>query len=298
MLTLTDLNSDTLINQTIKNGEECMIGPIDIKKDLYKLTIGKTKRDVILSNTPIQIKGFIDAKSDANSNIQITGTPLSDSLYTAEGTFKSWGKGSWNWDTVKDKFSAEVLTSVVVLNEPFFAQKYEILKLLKESYPCEINNNLLSNKIMERFQIADNFKVGANVKDFTLPDVNGTKFSLSKMRGKLILIDFWASWCGPCRKEMKSLQEIYKEIKGDDLEFISVSLDDKREDWIKAMNTDKIPWLALWDDSGFKNTKFQNLFGFSQIPFILLIGKDGTILSRGLRGEEVKTEILKYRNKK
>ena len=297
-VTLTNLNNDTLINGVVRSGEEFSSGILDIKEDLYMLSIGMIKRDVILGNSPIQIKGFVDAKNENTSNIQIIGSPQSDSLYNALGLFKNWGKGAWDWTKIENGFSPMVLTSVVVQNEQFFAQKYEILKLLNESYSYEVKKNLLSSRIREIFTTADNFKVGAKLTDFTLPDRNGVMHSTSQMRDKLILVDFWASWCGPCRKEMKSLQNIYEEIKGDDLVFISVSLDDDREKWIKAMDTDKIPWLALWDDRGFYNTPFQKQYGFSQIPFIILIGKDGKILARGLRGEDVKAEILKHRNKK
>ena len=95
---------------------------------------------------------------------------------------------------------------------------------------------------------------------------------------------------------MKSLHKIYEELKGDDLVFISISLDDNRSDWIKALDTDNIPWLALWDEDGFDNSKLREQFGFSQIPFIVLIGKDGKLAARNLRGEDVKNKIIELRN--
>ena len=109
-----------------------------------------------------------------------------------------------------------------------------------------------------------------------------------------------AKWCGPCRKEMRSMLTIYNDLKADDLEFISVSLDDSEAKWRKMLDEEKLPWVMLWDKTGFpKNSKtpsaIQAAYGFYSIPFLVVIDKEGKLAARNVRGEQVREAILKIR---
>ena len=143
------------------------------------------------------------------------------------------------------------------------------------------------------------FAVGTQAFNFNYVDPEGNMVRLSDFRGKLVLIDFWASWCGPCRHEMKSLLPIYNDLKGDDLVFISISLDKREKDWRKMLETENLPWVMLWNKEGFTigdtPNEIQKAYSFYGIPFILLVDEEGKILERGLRGEQVREAILKAR---
>jgi len=146
--------------------------------------------------------------------------------------------------------------------------------------------------ITDKYNKAKNIAIGKAV-DFTLPDVNGKEFKLSSMKGKYVLVDFWASWCVPCRAENPHLRKAYQELKEKNFEIVGVSLDDKREPWLKAVEIDQLPWTQVSDVKGFK-TEVAVRFGITAIPQNFLIDPSGKIIAKDLRGEDVNKKIAAY----
>ena len=134
--------------------------------------------------------------------------------------------------------------------------------------------------------------VGQPYLDFTQETPEGTLLSLSELVGKskLLLVDFWASWCGPCRGENPNVVEVYKEYHEKGFDILGVSLDMKKENWIKAIEDDGLIWHNVSDLKYWNNEAAQD-YAISSIPSNLLIDENGIIIAKNLRGEDLRKKV-------
>jgi len=138
-------------------------------------------------------------------------------------------------------------------------------------------------------EAAERMKTGNPVPDFTFQTVEGKSTSLSKYKGKTLVLDFWASWCGPCRKEIPNMKKLYGEYKQKGVEFLSVSIDAKKEAWTKALSEENMAWPQGWTTDAGKAV--MEAYQFGGIPFILVIDKDGNLYRKNVRGEGIRNAI-------
>jgi peroxiredoxin len=134
--------------------------------------------------------------------------------------------------------------------------------------------------------------IGAIAPDFTLPDANGTPVTLSSYKGKYVLIDFWASWCGPCRQENPNVVKAYNKYKTKKFTIIGVSLDKPgaKDAWMSAIKNDGLTWTQV-SDLQFWDNKAAKLYGITSIPQNFLLDPTGKIIAKNLRGGDLEAKL-------
>ena len=275
-------------------------------------------------NVDYTVKGSLDAIKDA----EITGgavfnvyKSVSDALKEVgvknEALKKAYGEAGQAGDTTKqaeiyaeyqaNQEKTEALQLDVVKANPAspaaafivsnvyghgaIEEMKEGLAMLDASLATSTYYKALSEKIEKLEAVA----VGQMAPDFTMNDVDGNPVSLSSFKGKYLLVDFWASWCGPCRRENPHVVELYAEFKDKGFDILGVSLDQKKDAWLKAIEDDKLTWSHVSDLKGWGN-EAAKLYAVSGIPHTVLLDKEGKIIAKNLRGDALRDKVAELLN--
>ena len=235
--------------------------------------------------------------NDLNKQLFATYESLSDSTLTdeqLEGKRTDIEALNDKMDEVSKAGIAQNITNAVgvyLLKRNYYSMGVEELEPLVAQIPAELTDEAVT-QIKDKVEKLKATAVGQKFTDFEMKTPDGKPVKLSDYvgKGKVVLVDFWASWCGPCRREMPNLVEAYKKYRNKGFEIVGVSLDRDAEAWKNGIEKLDITWpqmsdLKYWDCEGAK------LYAVSSIPHTVLIDGEGVILARGLHGEELQKQI-------
>jgi len=153
-----------------------------------------------------------------------------------------------------------------------------------------LNNSTYMVELNKQVAILKAVEIGQPAPDFTQADTAGNPLTLSSLTGNVLLIDFWASWCGPCRAENPNVVEAWKKYHEKGFDILGVSLDKNREKWLEAIQTDNLTWHQV-SDLQYWNNEASNLYGVRSIPANVLLDQNGMIIARNLRGEDLMNKL-------
>jgi len=191
------------------------------------------------------------------------------------------------------------LVSLEALNDVIGAIPADIeqYRQLFEGLSQEVQNSEVGQKTKKTINRYMAVRIGAEAPLFSAPDTAGKEIKLSDFRGKYVLLDFWASWCVPCREENPLVVKAYQQFKDKNFEILSVSLDQpgKQEAWLKAIHDDRLDWAHV-SDLKFWNNAVAQLYAVRSIPQNFLIDPEGKIIAANLRGENLERTLTDLLN--
>ena len=261
---------------------------------------------VFMDNSNVSITGdkaTIDKSKITGSQSHTAFEQFNTSLEPYQAVFAEAGEYSEEMHTRAIKLIDDfVTTHTSSYITPLAVIRYN--QIADDVYKTEALYNMLDPKIkatsMGQYiaqQIAEG-KVngkGSMLADFSQPDTSGVPVSLSSLRGKYVLVDFWASWCGPCRQENPNVLAAYNKYKSKNFTVLGVSLDKAKPAWIEAINMDGLTWTHISDLQGWQNSVAQQ-FQIFNIPQNFLIGPDGKVVAKNLRGPALERKLARLLN--
>jgi peroxiredoxin len=277
---LYDLAKGTKIDSaSTTKGEFTIKG--SVKEPMYAILIvndGKYQRPVWLDASPLQF----------NDTSCIEGSEVNKRLFNALNQCETSNKVGDMSVIVKSVLDANRTNVIPVLFLAYFNSSLDInyVDEYLKTYTA-YNNNPLMIRAKQQIAALHKASIGSKASDITLKDVNGKPHKLSSYFGRgYVLLDFWASWCGPCRGEMPNVKKAFETYSAKGFKIVGISLDNKLDAWKGAIKTLGITWTQLSDLKGWQSAA-ADLYGVQAIPATFLIDPKGKIVARNLRGEEL-----------
>ena len=225
--------------------------------------------------------------NEADKKLIVTGSPVND-IYMANAPIVR-SKG-YSLDSLLNVHPASPVSAYFVVKDFAYKLDLEEMKSVRSKLDASLDGTSYVQQIESMIARMEKVQVGSEAPDFTLPDVNGNPVSLSSFRGKYVLVDFWAAWCPDCRKENPNIVSAWEKYKNKNFAILGVSLDRNRDQWLAAIEKDKLTWTQV-SDLKYWSSEAAVLYCIRWIPMSFLIDPEGKIVAIGLEGEELHNKL-------
>jgi peroxiredoxin len=225
--------------------------------------------------------------NEADKKLIVTGSPVND-IYMANAPIVR-SKG-YSLDSLLSVHPASPVSAYFVVKDFAYKLDLEEMKSVRSKLDASLDGTSYVQQIESMIARLEKIQVGSEAPDFTLPDVNGNPVSLSSFRGKYVLVDFWAAWCPDCRKENPNIVSAWEKYKNKNFAILGVSLDRNRDQWLTAIEKDKLTWTQV-SDLKYWSSEAAVLYCIRWIPMSFLIDPEGKIVAIGLEGEELHNKL-------
>jgi len=276
--TITVESKDVLKNATVKGGK------VNAEFTAYQKAFAKSQEGINAINKE-WAEAPMEAKKDGTLREQLIARqkPLMEEKKKNQIAFIKANPGS--------------IVSLAALRENFSSLDASEADALFNGLSASLKNTAAGKQLAQQIETARLTAIGAVAPDFTQNDVNDKPVKLSDFRGKYVLLDFWASWCGPCRAENPHVVAAYNQYKDKNFTVLGVSLDQpgKKNAWLEAIEKDGLTWTHV-SDLKFWDNEVAKQYGVRGIPQNYLIGPDGKIIAKNLRGEALAKKLAEVLN--
>lgn len=267
----------------VKDGKFKFKGSVDVPV-LYGIATENMKYPAQLF---VENKEFTVNLSADGEIIKIENSPVNDIFLTNQELVFNNG---YNIDSLVSKYPNSPVAAFFLYRYFPYKLPLENLKATRAKLAPELNTLQYVIDLDKIINILENVQIGSVAPEFSLPDTAGVSVALSSFRGKYVLLDFWASWCPPCRKENPNVVAAYQQFKDKNFTIIGVSLDKDKAAWLKAIESDKLDWTQL-SDLKFWDAEVAALYGIRSIPSNVLINPEGVIIAKNLEQEELHEKL-------
>lgn len=291
ILYLIAAESNDIIDSVLIENNSFYLAPEIAKyplKVILKSNDNSLYKSFWIENSPMVFK----ARANTFEKAVVTGSDSETMYRTLYGTIDTLSKKEGEkflMDFVKTH--ADHLLGAVVLSEWYILWKKEKTEPLYQLLSDENKKSAYGEEILRYISLNKNHKIGDLFTDFELTDQYGSKTKLSNIAGKWILLEFWASWCAPCRTDNKKLLSIYNSFNPLGFDIFQVSLDHDRKKWLHAIEQDKLVWTNASDLGGWNN-EAAIIYGISLLPSNLLLNSDGIIIAQNLNMKKLEQKLV------